>query len=199
MRRKLLALGGVAVLALAACSTGTHQAAPATTTPAPPTSAPLDPSVIPPVITVPYVNAVFAVLNHINGDAARSLIASRRLTPTVIADLRAIYGDPLYAVEIRVADEALTTDFANVRMPPGDRRTLVTRVISASARCVFVETRSDLSAVEIVPTRSAASEYWDLRPKQAGSDPRKINPTPWALAFNEAFLTPTTVTDQCSG
>src|ERR1700757_4349359 len=105
MRRRHLALGLTAALFVAACSSGSHQASPSTTPPAPSTSAAgqttvPNPDVIPPVITVAYVNAVFKALNHINGDAVRSLVASRQVTPTVETYLRAIYNDPLYTEEL---------------------------------------------------------------------------------------------------
>jgi hypothetical protein len=141
---------------------------------------------------------VLAVLNHINGNAARLLVSSKQLTSDVTADLRAIYNDPLYAIEIRVAEQGVTAGFANVRRPPGDRVTSVTGLVATTKQCIFVQTRSDLTAIEVTPTAPAASEYWELRPKQAGIDPRNVNPTPWALGFNEAFLKPTILPNQCS-
>ena len=91
MRNKLLSVlqsRRAAGLVLAACSGKSHDAAPTTSAPPPPTTAATtqaslpasttpNPDVIPPVITVAYVNAVFAVLNHINGNAARSLVADQ--------------------------------------------------------------------------------------------------------------------------
>lgn len=207
MRRKILAFGAALVLALAACSGGGRSAAPTTTAapppttavaPSPPTTADPNPDVIPAVITVPYVNAVFVVLNHLNGDAARSLIASGHITSEVENDLRAIYDNPLFSIEMRVAEQGVGSRFANVRRPPGDRLTTVTHLITGTKGCIFVETRTDLSAVEVVPTSPAASEYWELRPKQSGIDPENHNRTPWALAFNQAYLTPTAVTNPCS-
>jgi len=149
------------------------------------------------VITVTYVNAVFKVLNHINGNAARNLVSTGQLTAPAIADLRAIYNDPLYSVEVRVFDQSISTHFANVRRPPGDRETVVLNLLTASASCIFVESMSDLSAVQVRPAPGAASEYWQLSPKQLGSDPTHLNPTPWALTLNEAFPIPNTIADPC--
>ena len=69
------------LLTLAACSGKSHDSAPttpppttaATTQASPPTTAGPNPDVIPPVITAAYVNAVFAVLNHVYGDATRTI------------------------------------------------------------------------------------------------------------------------------
>ncbi len=203
MRIRTLTLGVVVVLALAGCSGKSHDAAP-TTRPASSTTAATgsaagapNPDVIPPVITVAYVNAVFAVLNHINGNAARSLVSANQITPVARADLRAIYNDPLFTIEMRVAQQAIATNFTNVRRPPGDRITIVTRLFPGDSKCVFVETHSSLSAVDLVPSPPAASEYWELLPKRTGIDPRHLNPTPWALSFNQAYVTPTTIPNQC--
>jgi hypothetical protein len=202
MRTRLLILGVAVAVALGACSSGTHQSAPPTSVSAPSTTAvpasdAPNPDVIPPVITVAYVNAVFAVLNHINGDAVRALLLSRAVTPIVETYLRAIYNDPLYAQEVNIARQSLVGNLNNVRQPTGDLLTNVKQLIAASSRCVFVQTQTDFSQVLIRPDPTAASEYFALTPKQPGADPNHQNPTPWALKFNADYKTPTTIPDQC--
>ncbi len=126
MRRKILALGGVVALALGSCSSRAHDATPTTTSPTtttpptPSTTAAPSPDVLP-VITVAYVNAVFAVLNHIDGNATRALAARRWCLPTVKADIRSIYNDPLYTDELVMATDSLKVPINNVR--PGAERT----------------------------------------------------------------------------
>jgi hypothetical protein len=183
---------------VAACSSHHHNAARATTVPstAPTTTVP-DPDVVPAVITPAYVNAVFAVLNHINGNASRSLVSSGELTGQVRSDLRAIYNDPLYTQEITIAQQSLSQSLDNVRRPPGDIVTSVERLISATPTCVFVETESDYSAVLVEPGHPSASEFFKLSPKSQIMDPENLNPTPWSISFNAAFLTPTSVPNQC--
>jgi hypothetical protein len=156
-----------------------------------------NPDVVPSVITVAYVNAVFAVLNHINGDAVRALVTSRKVTPTVKLYLRSIYNDPLYAQEIEIAQQSLSGNPNNVRHPPGDLVTIVKRIITNSAKCVFVETETNFSNVLVRPDPPAPSEYFALTRKQAGIDPRRENPTPWGLTFNADYKTPTTIPSQC--
>jgi hypothetical protein len=210
MRNKILTLGTlVALLALplAACSGGSHDAAPTTlasppattaaSTQAAPTSASPNPDVIPPVITVAYVNAVFAVLNHVYGNATRSLRASHAITASAKEDLRAIFNDPLYSTQVQAATLSLKGAINNVRPDAGDGSTVVTKLLNATPSCVFAETRTDLSAVLVHPTPSAASEYYKLAPKQPSADPHDLNPTPWAFSFNAAYLTPTTLSNQC--
>jgi hypothetical protein len=156
-----------------------------------------NPDVIPPVITAAYVNAVLAALNHVYGDVTRALRSSLAITPDVRRDLRSIFNDPLYAQEIQAAGISLRGAIENVRPNSGDGLTVVTHLISASSSCVFVETSTDLSNVLVNPTPQAASEYYALKPKVNGNDPNRLNPTPWAFAYNAAFLKPTKVKDPC--
>jgi hypothetical protein len=197
MRRKILALGGAGLLALAACSGGTHHAVPTTTSPPPSTTAAPNPDVIPPVITVAYINAVFAVLFHIYGNATRLLVSTHHLSPAIRADFRSIYNDPLYPEEIQIAQQSLAGTIDNVRPHPGDGIVRVKDVMSASDTCLLIATTTDLSAVLLRPTPMAASEYYELTPKQKGIDPGRLNATPWAISFNVAYLTPSTIADRC--
>lgn len=200
MRRRILVLS-VAVVAVvaSACSSGGHHSAAGTTTSTTASAGP-NPDVIPSVITPAYVDAVFRVLEHIDGNASRSLIAAKAVTPQVLADIRAIYNDPLYAEEVQIAHQSLQGDLTNVKKPPGDVVITVTSLISSSGRCVFVRTASDYSAVLLNPGPAVGAEYWALRRKTAGDDPGNINPTPWALAFNVDYSSgPTIVSNPCAG
>ena len=208
MRREALVLGA-AMLLCAGCSSAGRVSADsptsaattvaATTLPAVTTTSGtgINPDVIPSVITVPYVNAVFRVLNHINGNAARLLIDSGTLSSTVEADLKSIYGPLLLPVELRVFSAGLKQDTSNLRHPMGDRVTLVRRLLTSSASCIFVESVTDLSAVELHPTAQASSEYWELTLKRNAQDPGKINPTPWVAAYNVDYLVPTNIKSPC--
>ena len=199
MRRRVLALGAAVVVAAAACSSPSHRADPPTTV-APMTTAPAgpNPDIVPTVITPAYVDAVFKLLNHLNGDATRSLVSSMAVGPPVTEDLEAVYATPLLTQEMQAARQAVGSVTANVRRPPGDIITTVERLISSSSTCIFVQTTSDFSQVLLKPTPPAASEYWRLSRKGPSDDPRKLNPTPWMLTFNAVFLKPTTISDQCA-
>ena len=196
MRRRILVLS-VAVVAVvaSACSSGGHHSAPGTTTSTTASAGP-NPDVIPSVITPAYVDAVFRVLNHIKGDATRELFAADAVDEKVRDDLRALFTDPLFAQEMANASASLKVNRSTLRQPIGDVLTHVRRVVSASSTCIFVETTSDFSAVDVRPGR-AASEYWALVPKPPTNDPELLNRTPWALSFNADYLTPTSVPDQC--
>lgn len=198
MRRRLALVVVAVMLVGTACSSGSHRAADPTTTSSTSTTVPPgpDPYVVPSVITPAYVNAVFRVLNHIEGDVSRELVAHDAVTPRALADLRALFNDPLYSKEVTIAQQSLAY-LSNVRRPPGDVVTTVVKIISASPTCIFVSTHSQFGAVVIKPVKAAASEYWVLKPKKVGNDPENINPTPWALSFNADYLTPTSIPDQC--
>lgn len=207
MRRWPL-VAAAAALCLAGCSTTSHpSASPATSAAvnAPSSATPsrtapssvINPDVIPPVITIPYVDAVFKVLNHINGNAARTIIGANSLTALAIADLKAIYSPPLLAVELRVFSVGLTQDKSNLRSPMGDRVTTVNKLIFTSSSCMFVETTTQLTNVEISPTAVPASEYWELERKSSIQDPLHLNPTPWALDYNADYMTPTNAPNIC--
>ena len=204
MRRRIWALGVVVLLVLVgACSSGGHRPDPSTSSSvaAPTTStAPVAPNpyVVPPVITPAYVDAVFKVLNHIYGDATRELYSANGVDATVRLDLRALFSDPLYAQELVNAAASLSIGRTELRNPIGDVVTTVNQVVSQSSRCIFVETVSDFSAVNLRPG-SAGSEYWELTTKDPSNDPQHINTTPWALSFNADFVNKTVVPDQCVG
>ncbi|MBO0747978.1 MAG: hypothetical protein J2O47_06500, partial [Acidimicrobiaceae bacterium] len=110
----------------------------APTTVAPTTTAP-DPEVVPAVITPAYVNAVFAVLNHIWDNSLRAELTAANVTPQAIADLRAIFNDPLFDQELKIATQELPSGILNVRHPPGDQVTTVIRLLSSSSTCIFVK------------------------------------------------------------
>ena len=194
MKRRIAALGVVvgALLVASACSSAHHVTAPTTTT----TTGP-NPDAVPAVITPAYVDAVFKVLNHVYGNATRSLFGSNSVNESVQSDLRAIFKTPLLTQELQNAASSLLGSRANLRSPIGDIVTEVNDLVSASPSCIFVETTSDFSAVLIHPGTAAGSEYWVLRPKTPGSDPGNLNPTSWALSFNADYLTPKSIPNQC--
>ena len=195
MRRRYLALWAGLLFSAGACAGGSHHSAPTTTAP----SGGPNPDVIPSVITPAYVNAVFRVLNHINGDASRALLAAGKVTPGVLTDLRAIFNDPLYAQEVKIAQQSIAGNLSNVRRPPGDTKTTVENLIWATSTCVFAMVLQDYSQVTVRPEPAAPPGYWGLEPKAQGDDPLHLNPTPWALSFNAVFPTPpTSIPNPCS-
>ena len=168
MRRMAVVLWALALLA-GGCSTasrsGTTAPAPKTTmTDAPRTSTTsnageINPDIIPTVITIPYVDAVFKVLEHLDGDVSRNLLATGRVTTTAKNYLRAIYNDPLYQQELTIAQQSITAETANVRKPPGDVVVSVLKIISKSPSCIFVSTTADYNAVHGLTKQTLVAPY----------------------------------------
>jgi hypothetical protein len=227
MRRTRLVFGVVAALLLAGCgSSAHHDAAPTTsppvaTTTAPTTAAPTtvaptttppttvaptttttvpNPDVVPAVITAAYVNAVFKVLDHVYGNVVRTMADTANIPPQATADLRAIYADPQFGTELKIFSLELDQKPTDLREPPGDEITTVQQIISSSASCIYIKTRTNYSPVLTNPPVSKGSEYYGLETKPTGIDPENLNATDWAIFFNESFqaLTPAPV-NPCLG
>ncbi|MGI8493189.1 MAG: hypothetical protein ACR2KC_06825 [Acidimicrobiales bacterium] len=211
MKRIPFALFVLVWIVATGCGGGaSHQAAPASATspfshpssavvaafPTSTTAVP-NPAVIPPVIDANYVNAVFRQLNHIIGDVTRLDLAADAVPKQSATDLRAAFNDPWFNRELTLASESLVEDTSNVRRPPGDRVTSVRQLVSAGPRCIFAQTVTDYSPVLIRPAPPAASEYYMLTPKLPGNDPEGVNSTPWAIAYNRVYTTPTQVPSTC--
>jgi len=217
MRRTLLALGGVAMLATACGSS--HRTTVPTTAPAvvpvsastvPPTTVPAattttvpattttvpDTNVVPPKITVAYVDAVLAQLNHVYGDAVRASVKADKVTHQAVRYLQAIYNKPLGAEERRVFAETIAGGLQNARRMPGDPISTVQKLVYTSPSCIYVRVRTNLDPVVIHPVAPAADEFMGLQRPAAGGDPG-ANHTPWILFFDGVTETPSNVPNQC--
>jgi hypothetical protein len=172
---------------VSAGTTTTTASSPTTTSPPPPTS----PATVPSTITPAYVNSVFVVLNHVYGNATRRMIATTDLPPAAVADIRAIFADPEFNTELKIFSLELDQGFAGVKIPPGDRVTTVDKILSSSQTCIYVQTTTSFNAVVDNPSPPSGSEYSGLETKLLANDPQHLNPTSWAIFFNETFPTST--------
>jgi hypothetical protein len=197
MKLIYLVVGGLLIAMISACSSPSHAADPP---PAPaPSTVPANPYAVPQVITVAYVNSVLKALNHVYGNAERQLAATHEVNPDVADDLRSIFNDPAYEGQIQASELSLQRGIiANVRPNGGDAATVVDRLVTATPTCIFIQTSTDPSALFLHPVAEPASEYFELAPKQPDADPQKLNPTPWAYADDEVFLTRTMMTSKCA-
>lgn len=190
VRRVRGAAAAVLILTALAGCTSSSGSTPDPTVPTAPsqsstTAATPDVSVIPPAIDEPYLNAVLAALDEVDGDATRAIYEAKRLTPEAADLLNAIYSDEALQLEADGWFASLADDLElkGIRPNPGDRRTVVDRVIAASPSCVWLEVRRDYSArnVERSPSRP---EYVALQPIDRSNDPRRVNPTPWMITVD---------------
>ena len=213
MRRTLLTLGGVVMLLATACgsshptSTPTTASTPAptpattiaaqapTTIPAPTTTAPHT-AAVPATITVAYVNAVLAQLNHVYGDAVRRSVVAGRLTSQAANDLKAIYSAPLGAEEKTLFSETVAAGLGNIRPVPGDPITSVQKLLYTSASCIYAKVQTNSDPILIRPLPPLADEFMGLR-HPASKQRRSLNPTSWIFFFDLVNKTPTNVPNQC--
>ena len=173
-------------------STSSSSTVPSTTT----TQA-IDTSGVPAVITVPYINAVLAQLNHVYGNAVRLVVQTGTVPPAAIADVRSVFNDPEFENQINIFTQEILEPLDFVRRPPGDRVTTVRRLISSTRGCVFAETSTDYSRVDVTAVSSPVGEFFELRLKQMNDDPDHLNPTPWAIEKAASFHTNLTPSNPC--
>lgn len=183
---RLSALWICMVLTLAACSGGGEDDGPAATVPATTAStAAADPYAIPATIDVAYVQRVFDALDQIRGEVVKEFLTKRQLTPEMGARLGTVYNSAELERELKARVEQLERDFSVFKQPPGTRRTVVKRLMTARSDCISVEAEFDSSAVLKNPGRPVPA-YLALRPTEPELDPQDINPTPYSIASENA-------------
>jgi hypothetical protein len=215
MRRTVLAVSAAVALLAGACGSSTPHAsdptvatAPLSTTTSstPPVSTTTvlastttlpDTAIVPSRITVAYVDAVLAKLNHIYGDAVRSTVAARRLTPAAIDDIDAIYSGKLATEERGIFRSAVTGGLKDLQRHPGDRRTKVVRVVFRSDTCVFATVKTSYTSVALHQVKAPAVEYLGIGRKTVAQTSTDINPTPWVFFFDLINASDVKVRNQC--
>lgn len=176
----------VLVLSAGACSKKTDDGATtlprATTTTS--TTSLAERYAVPDTITPEYVNDVLAALNHVYGDVVRKRVATQQLSPEDLLPLRAIYLESEFARQSEALAKSPFGSPQDYRSPTGDRRVVVGELLAASPACISAEGTYDFSEVATQPP--PPRPVWvTLRPKEAGTDPQRLNPTPWAIAAEE--------------
>ena len=170
--------GWLAVLGLVVGSTGcaTRTVAGGTATvPMAATTSTVDPWAVPAVIDVAYLQRVMDRLDQSLGDALRELVAAKSVDPKVDQILRSIYSDS----ELPVAERDFQLhpgDLAEFRAVPGNPTSQVSKVLSASAVCVYFYARRHFDAVfaHAIPDQ----DTYGWLAIERGS-PSALNPTGW--------------------
>jgi hypothetical protein len=168
----------------------------APTTVAPTTTLPVT-ATVPAQITVAYVDAVLAKLNHVYGDAVRATVAAHRLTPAAIADLSAIYSVKLGAEEQKIFLEDIREGLGGIRPHPGDRVSRVTKLVSASPACIYARITTIYDAVDKRHPPTPADEYVELSRKAEPQAALALNPTAWIYTLDLTYGNPTVIANQC--
>jgi len=157
--------------------------------------------VVPAHITVAYVNAVFAKLDAVLGNAVREIIRTRELPVQAEFQLAAIYTFEQLKIELRIISESIHKDLSNVRTVPGDLVVRTMSIVSASPHCIFVRATTDFASVDKaskVSKENLVDGYYGLSRKTLSQDPEHLNPTPWAISATEVVGRGQLPTDPCS-
>ena len=186
MRGAIALVVGISVLA--GCSNGDGTAADPTvptaavTTAEPATTVP-DVSSIPATIDEPYLNAVLAALDEVDGQATRLIYATKKFTPEAADLLNAIYSDEETDRHANAWIAGLSRDpqLSSIKPNPGNRQTTVSRLITVTSTCVWMAVDRDHTADSVVAAAPRV-EYVALRPLDRSNDPERRNPTAWMIA-----------------
>jgi len=174
--RKVTTISLLSILLLAACSnSGAKRAAPP---PAQPAANPTGPG------DEVAVDRVLAALDGVMGDLQRLLVRERRITPEITDRLQAIYTGPELLNQIDAFRVDVDNGLTGYRSPPGNRVTVMSRLITSGPDCVFAEVKRDYSASSTGPARPPATLYVILVPKRPADDPKSYNPTGWAMLYD---------------
>jgi hypothetical protein len=146
-------------LVLGACSSGGSAAAPPST--APPAGAE----------ETATVDRVLAGLDAVMGDIQRTLVRERRITPEVTERLRAIYVGPELLNQIDAFKADLANGLVGLKNPPGNRVTTVSRLITVSPICIFVEVTRDYSPLTEGLRRDPRRCTWSSSPRARATTP----------------------------
>ncbi len=185
--RRLIVVGVlVASSVLAACGGKDEPAGPTATVPSATTTT-IDPYVVPEVIDEAYVNRVLAGLDQAVGDVTRQIIAERALSNEAADRVTALYLGDALVLKLQGYQSDVLREFAGYRENPGNKRTIVTELITGESACIFAKVERDASAVSLNPDSQLATQWVALAPLDGTKDPTRYNRVGWMYTF-EGFL-----------
>lgn len=196
-RRSTVLLGLLALVAAGACAGNAAPASTGATVPkVAPTTIAADPYAVPAKIDEAYLNKVFAALEHVDGDATRLIVAGQTLVPEAAKRLRAIYAEDEFQAQVNLwLDIVIKKDLGRSKPNPGDRRTTVSQVLTATPGCIYAAVNRDYSA--IVDDSTPSAEFVGLKPSDPARDSFNLNPTPWMVFFDGSNKDGSTPSDPC--
>jgi hypothetical protein len=142
------------------------------------------PNAVPAVVDAAYVNRVLSELDQAMGDVIRLVVSAKTITPEAYDRLRALYSSPDH---LQLAIDAFQLDmrrgFAGYKPVPGNKRTLVTQLISGSSACIFARVSRDYSAVSLNASTPVDDQWMGLRPLDPARDPNRYNSSQWSIVY----------------
>ena len=172
----------------------------ASTAPSTSTSAVPEVNAIPANIDEAYLDRVLAALDEIDGRATRIIVERKRLVPEATDLLASIYDGESFTEQTSLWQAALDRDpqLSNFKPSPGNVVTKVSRIISRSSLCVWMEVRRDYSSVGVAAV-TPKPEYVALRALAESRPERHINPTAWIISYDGYLSDRSEPEDQCAG
>ncbi len=169
-----------AATVVAACAGGAvHPRGAATVPTVPPTTG--DPWAVPSTIDAAYIDRVLAFLDHMQGEALRSVRQSNSLTSRYQTIEAAIRAD---AHEIRLQDalqrQNIAAGWPNISAVPGDRYSQVQRILQSGPTCIVAAVNEDFSRLTVAKPVPYPQWYVGL----LHSDQSMVNPTHWAISYD---------------
>lgn len=131
--------GWLVAAALTGCSSGGDPALPtATLGTAPPVTPTTDPYAVPAVIDAAYVNRILEGLDAAMGDVVRTIVRERTIPYDTAVRLQAMYIDnDAWQLVIDSLQGDVQSGLNGYPSNPGNKRTTVTKLLSATGSCVF--------------------------------------------------------------
>jgi hypothetical protein len=190
-----VALTLVALLCLGACDgKGGHQRTADADPPGSggPTSSTTSTTVsyaVPTTIDAAYVEKVMRALDHLYGDAVRTLVADRAISDRFVKHLLALYSETPFEGYQVVWRKSVSENLKSISTHPGDPVTSVQELLQASSTCVVARVDRDLSSTLAQPQSQSPQRFVALIPRDPARDPLVLNSTPWTLSFDGYTLT----------
>lgn len=172
------------LVALVACAEGEDEPVPSATVPtAPATTTTTHPYAVPAVIDAVYINRVITGLDAITGDVVRLVVRNRTIPREAFDRLKAQHAyDTIVDRELANYSRELAEGLSGYRSDPGDARTTVKQIITASDSCIYVGVERDYSSVGVRGI-TARPEWIALWPLDRSRDPYGYNPTGWSYIY----------------
>lgn len=182
VRRVLIVATLVASLSMGACGGEDGPLVPAATLPQGTTTT--NSYAVPAVIDEAYVNRVLAGLDQVVGDAVRLLVQTKTLDEGVFSRLKAVSSGDVLQLKLDGLQRDLLIGMSRYQPNPGNKVTLVQRLLSVSPSCLFAEVTKDFSAVNISGDSNLSTQWVGLVPSPAGTDFENYNPTRWIYIYD---------------
>jgi hypothetical protein len=180
----VLALAGTLAVACSSAK-GLHAVTPHASVPtAPAQTTTTNPYAVPAVIDAAYVNRVLAALDAAVGDVVRMVVHANRLDPEVMDRLRALYDDEALRPQVEVLAQDSADGFQAYLDHPGNQRSAIIQMVSASSSCIFAHVSRDYRPVVKEPDPNLSDQWIALVPLDPSRDPRHYNATGWHYAYD---------------